>query len=740
MPTQLKGQIERITYTNAENGFTIARLNPFDRTDQVTVVGTLVAPSPGEVLAMEGEWSTHPKYGEQFKITHCRTEIPATVYGMEKYLGSGLIKGIGPVMAKRIVKRFGTQTLDIIEHAAQRLGEVPGIGDKRIDMIAKAWEDQREIREVMLFLHGHGISSAYATKIFKAYGQRAIQVVAQDPYRLATDIFGIGFVTADRIGMKLGFDKTAEKRIRAGILYILNQLAEEGHTYFPLTALKEKCSHTLDVPADLVHKALDALRHEQRIIVEAADTEPGQDGDAHARVYLTQFHVSEGGIAARIRDVLNTPTSIRPIDSDRAISWVQQKLTLTLAKNQVRAVQSATQSKILIITGGPGTGKTTIISAILRIFSKIKARIMMTAPTGRAAKQMTETTGHDAKTIHRLLEYSIQAGGFQKNESKPLLCDLLIVDELSMIDTTLMYHLLKAVPPQATLILVGDMHQLPSVGPGNVLKDLIDSRTIPVVILNEIFRQAGDSRIITNAHRINHGEMPLLPRGAEKSDFYFIEREDPGDVLDTVLELATHRVPVRFNLDPIDDIQVITPMHKGVVGAGNLNKALQQLLNPSGLSLTRGGHTLRIQDKVMQIKNNYDKMVFNGDMGRIARIDTEMQEVTITFDDRDVSYDYPALDQIMLAYAISVHKSQGSEYQAVILPVVSQHYVLLQRNLIYTAVTRGKRLVIMVGSPKALAIAVKNDRARVRYTHLKERVMAIKRPDSQGSGERGSHP
>ncbi|MDZ7699879.1 MAG: ATP-dependent RecD-like DNA helicase [Deltaproteobacteria bacterium] len=737
MPAEIKGQIERITYTNSENGFTIARLRVPGTPELVTAVGNVVALSPGEVVSLEGEWTRHPKYGEQFKITHCRTEVPASVYGIEKYLGSGLIKGIGPKMAKRIVKRFGTETLDIIETDIHRLKTIPGIGKKRIDMITKAWEAQQEIREVMLFLQGHGVSSGYATKIFKAYGNRSISVVKQNPYRLATDIFGIGFVTADHIAMKLGFEKDSASRAEAGVLYALDQSADEGHVYFPYDALLERCETLLEVNRERVQKALAALASAKRIVIEdnPQGTAPS-DADAR-RVYLTPFYISETGVADRMHTLLTAARSIRRIDTDKAVSWVQQKLRITLARNQVKAVRYATENKVLIITGGPGTGKTTLVSAILKIFSKISTRILLAAPTGRAAKRMSETSGFPARTIHRLLEYSMQKGGFQKNSDKPLKCDLLIVDEASMIDAILMYHLLKAVPPEATVILVGDINQLPSVGSGSVLKDLIQSTVIPVVRLDEIFRQARKSLIITNAHRINQGEMPIFPAASEKSDFYFIERNDPDTTVQTVLTLAGTRIPDRFGFDPIEDIQVLTPMHKGIAGAGNLNNELQNLLNPEGMSLVRGSTRFRINDKIMQIKNNYDKGVFNGDMGRINRIDAEMHEATLLFDGKEIIYDFTELDEIVLAYAVSVHKSQGSEYPAVIVPVVTQHYVLLQRNLIYTAVTRGKRLVILVGTQKALAMAIKNDRTRQRYTHLKARLRDIRMPNYRASWEKG---
>lgn len=722
MLADLQGQIERITYTNEENGYTIAKIKVKGRRDLVTVVGNLMAPTPGEILQMRGEWGNHPKFGEQFRVVQYKSLVPATVAGIEKYLGSGLIKGIGPVMAQRIVKAFGKETLDVIEEEINKLTEVEGIGKKRVEMIRQAWADQKEIRQVMLFLQSHGVSSGYATKIFKTYRYEAIEVVQENPYRLATDIFGIGFLTADRIAEKLGFAKDSELRAEAGILYVLHQLADEGHVYYPLNPLLEKCQEILEVDQEILLRALDTLRAEKKIVIEDL-REKGEPTGCHRAVYLAKFHLSETNIAARLKSLINAPKTIRPIDPRKALAWVQKQIDIALAARQVEAVQCALTDKVVVITGGPGTGKTTIINAILKIFARARVKFLLAAPTGRAAKRMSEATGYEAKTFHRLLEYSFQRGGFQKDDKTPLKCDLLVVDEASMIDTILMHHLLKAVPPGATLILVGDVNQLPSVGAGAVLQDIIASRAMPVMELNEIFRQARESLIIINAHKINQGLMPTLkPSGHKLEDFYFIEQEDPEKVLGIILDLVRERIPSRFGFDPIDDIQVLTPMHKGVVGAGNLNTELQQALNPKPDSLTRGGRNFRLHDKVMQIRNNYEKEVFNGDLGRIVRIDPESQEVVIDFDGRQVPYDYADLDEVVLAYAISIHKSQGSEYPAVVIPILTQHYVLLQRNLIYTGITRGGKLVVLVGSWKALTMGIKNDRPKRRYTFLWKRL------------------
>jgi len=719
MLTDLQGQIERITYTNDETGYTIAKIKVYGRRDLVTVVGNFMAPMPGEILKMQGEWANHPKFGEQFKVVHYKSLVPASVAGIEKYLGSGLIKGIGPVMAKRIVKKFEKETLDIIEQEVEKLNEIVGIGKKRVEMIKKAWADQKEIRQVMIFLQSHGVSSAYATKIFKTYGNESIEVVQDNPYRLATDIFGIGFLTADRIAEKLGFAKDSELRAEAGILYVLHQLADDGHVYYPLQPLIDECQKILEVEPAILVKALAFLNANQSIVIEDPEAQKSND----QAVYLAKFHLSETNIASRLKALINAPKSIRPINPDKALNWVQKRLDITLAPKQIDAVRRAVTDKVLVITGGPGTGKTTIVNAILKIFVQHGVKILLAAPTGRAAKRMSEATGCEAKTIHRLLEYSIQKGGFQKNDQTPLKCDLLIVDEASMIDTILMHHLLKAIPPKATFILVGDVNQLPSVGAGNVLHDIITSGAVPVMELNEIFRQARESLIIVNAHKINQGLMPAFkPSGYKLADFYFIEQEEPEKVLGIILEMVKGRIPKRFALDPIDDIQVLTPMHKGMVGAGNLNIELQNALNPGPDSLSRGGKNFRINDKVMQIRNNYEKEVFNGDLGRIIKIDIEAQEVIIDFDGKQVAYDYSDLDEVVPAYAISIHKSQGSEYPAVVIPILLQHYVLLQRNLIYTGVTRGKKLVVMVGSKKALAIGIGNDKTKKRYTHLRYRL------------------
>jgi exodeoxyribonuclease V alpha subunit len=724
--TELSGQIERITYSNDENGYTIARVKVYGQKELVSVIGNFVSPTPGEIVLMKGLWTTHPKFGEQFKVVHYQTRVPATVYGIKKYLGSGLIKGIGPKIAERIVSSFGKETLNVIEQDTEKLNQVDGIGEKRVAMIKKAWDDQKEIREVMLFLQSHGVSPAYAAKIFKHYGNDSIKTVQENPYRLAMDIFGIGFITADRIAEKLGFSKDSELRAKAGVIYVLHQLSDEGHVFYPEPQLIEKSRETLQTEPDIIQQAIIRLTEEAHLVLDELPAGDELFKDARTAVYLKKYHVCETRTAARLKMLTLTPSGLRKMDMDAALKWVQQRLDIQLADRQIAALTQALESKAMVITGGPGTGKTTIIRSLIEIFSRLHLQILLAAPTGRAAKRMSEATGHPASTIHRLLAYSIQKGGFQKNEDHPLDCDLLILDETSMIDIILMHHLLKAIPISARLILVGDIHQLPSVGAGNVLADIIGSGLIPVVELNEIFRQARGSRIIVNAHQICAGVIPRLAEQPPGSDFYFIERDDPQQAVDLILKLVDERIPDRFHLDSIADIQVLSPMNRGVAGVANLNQVLQNALNPGEEGLNRGGRSFRMGDKVMQIRNNYDKEVYNGDIGRITGISMEDQEVIITYDGREVIYDLSDMDEVVLAYAVSIHKSQGSEYPAVIIPVLTQHYVLLQRNLIYTAITRGKRLVVIVGSKRAMAIAIRNNRIDRRFTLLENRLSRMK--------------
>jgi exodeoxyribonuclease V alpha subunit len=713
------GLLERISYHNEENDFVVAKLREKEKKELTTIVGNLPGINPGESLKLTGKWVHNKRFGEQFQVETFEVTVPATLLGIQKYLASGLIKGIGSIMSERIVEKFGLHTLEVIEKKPERLSEVEGIGPKRISMIIKAWVEHKEIKEIMIFLQGHGVSAAYSAKIYKQYGDQSIEAVRENPYRLAHDIYGVGFITADKIAQNLGIDRNSLIRAKAGLIYILNQLTEEGHVYYPESQLIHKAKEILSVDEEIIILAVKELSKEKEFFLE--DLDP--DGNLKA-VYLAPFHVAETGVAQMLMNLKESPSNIRPIHPEKAIEWVQQKLNIELARRQEEAILLAATSKVLIIIGGPGTGKTTLITAILRIFQQLKLRILLAAPTGRAAKRMNEATGWEAKTIHRLLEYSPHRGSFKKDQDNPLEADVVIIDETSMVDTLLMYHLLKAIPSDAHLILVGDVDQLPSVGPGNVLKDIIRSGRFTVVRLTEIFRQAQESMIVVNAHKVNQGQLPVLKEidKPEKTDFQFIQEEDPEKILQNILDLCSETIPRQFRFHPLREIQVLAPMHKGIIGVANLNIELQKRLNPGQSGITRGAWNFRLGDKVMQIVNNYDKDVFNGDIGWISKIDPEEREVVIDFDGRPVPYDNSDLDEVVLAYAVSVHKSQGSEYPVVILPVVTQHYMLLQRNLIYTGITRAKKLVIMIGTKKALAIAIRNNKPQRRYTLLSERL------------------
>jgi exodeoxyribonuclease V alpha subunit len=717
----IHGLLEKISYHNEENDFMVAKLRERDKRELTTIVGNLSGINPGESLKLTGNWVHNKKFGEQFQVEMFEVTVPATLLGIQKYLASGLIKGIGPIMSERIVEKFGLDTLEVIEKKPERLSEVEGIGTKRISMIKKTWEEQKEIKEIMIFLQGHGVSASYSAKIYKQYGNQSIEIVKENPYRLAHDIYGTGFITADKIAQHLGIDQNSLIRAKAGLLYVLNQLTEEGHVYYPENPLIHKAREILHVDEEIIFQAIKELSKEKELFLEDLDLE----GNLRA-VFLAPFYVAETGVAQRLINLKESPSNIRPIHAEKAIEWVQQKLGIELARKQEEAVLLAATSKVLIITGGPGTGKTTIITAILRIFQQLKLRILLAAPTGRAAKRMNEATGWGAKTIHRLLEYSPHKGGFKKDQDDPLEADVVIIDETSMVDTLLMHHLLKAIPSHAHVILVGDVDQLPSVGPGNVLKDIIKSGRFTVVTLTEIFRQAQESMIVVNAHKVNQGQLPVIKEidKPEETDFRFIQEEDPEKILQNILDLCSERIPGQYRFHPLREIQVLAPMHKGTIGVTNLNIELQKRLNPGPSGITRGVWNFRLGDKVMQVVNNYDKDVFNGDIGWISKIDSEEREVVIDFDGRPVPYDYSDLDEITLAYAVSVHKSQGSEYPVVILPVVTQHYLLLQRNLIYTGITRAKKRVVLIGTKKALAIAVRNNKPQRRYTLLSERLAA----------------
>ena len=732
---EISGTVERVIFHNEENGYTVLRLMPASVNsgggdggltrprDSVSCVGHMVNPQAGVQMKLGGRWVNNTRFGRQIEFSHAEEMLPATSEGIRLYLSSGLIKGVGEEMASRIVKAFGTDTIRVLDEEPERLLKVRGVGQKSLERIRASWSEHRGIRDLLLFLQPHGITPAYAVRIYRAYGADALGIVRENPYRLAMDIHGIGFVTADAAARKLGFEHDHPLRVQAGTLYVLQKATDDGNVYLPQTALMEAVCAQLGVDEDLVSDALAALEADERIVREDMDM-PGPDGtQPETGVYLRRYFHCESKTAFYLQRLMRSPKSIRFENPDALVDKVVGELNISLAPEQLEAVRTSARSKVMVLTGGPGTGKTTIINAIIRLFAEVRARILLAAPTGRAAKRMAETSGRESRTIHRLLEYSPKEDGFARNEDSPLACGLLVVDEASMMDTLLFYHLLKAVPLGATLVLVGDVHQLPSVGPGNVLADIIASGVVPVVELTEIFRHSAESEIICNAHLINRGEVPSLESSKDRlSDFYFIHQNDPEKAADLMVDLVRNHIPRRFGLDPVDDIQVLTPMHKGAVGAGHMNTRLQEALNPNGLEVRRGERAFRLHDKVMQIRNNYDKDVFNGDMGRISFLDLADRTLSVTFDERVVPYEFDELDELAPAYAISIHKSQGSEYPAVVIPIMMQHYVLLQRNLIYTGATRGKKLVILVGESRALHMAVKNNKTRKRYTRLAERL------------------
>ena len=709
----LAGLVERVTFHNDENGFCVLRAKARGHRDLVTVIGHAATISAGEWITASGEWVNDRTHGQQFRARFLRTSEPTSVEGIEKYLGSGMIRGIGPVYAKKLVRAFGEKVFDTIAAQPERLREVTGIGPVRAKRITDGWAEQKIIREIMVFLHSNGVGTARAVRIYKTYGADAVQVMTENPYRLARDIRGVGFKTADAIAMKLGVEKTAMIRVRAGISYALTEAMDEGHCGLPTEELAPLAVDLLEVPEGLVLTALDLELAEGTVVAATV-------GDT-ACIFLAGLYRAEQVIGERVLRLVNGKLPWLHIDPEKALPWIEQKIGLSLAESQVAAIRRALASKVLVITGGPGVGKTTIVNAILRILAAKGVNLLLCAPTGRAAKRMTEATGFSAKTIHRLLEVDPKGGGFKRGADHPLDCDLLVVDETSMVDVMLMQALLKAVPDHAALLIVGDIDQLPSVGPGQVLADIIASDSVTVVRLTEVFRQAAQSRIITSAHKINQGVIPDLSRPEGGSDFYFVQADDPETAVTRIVELVKTRIPQRFGLDPIRDVQVLCPMNRGGVGARSLNIELQAVLNPAGeRKVERFGWTFTPGDKVMQIQNDYDKDVYNGDIGYIDDVDPEEGELTASFDGRAVIFAFGELDTLVPAYAATIHKSQGSEYPAVVIPVMTQHYNMLQRNLLYTGVTRGKKLVVLVGQKKAVAIAVRNVSGRRRWSKLKE--------------------
>lgn len=739
--------VERITYQNPENGYSVLKCRVKDYSDLVPVVGNLLDANVGSVLLAEGSWKVDAKYGRQFVAENWEETLPATVYGMEKYLGSGLIKGVGPKFAKRIVQKYGADTFTVIEEHVDRLIEVEGIGRKRVQMIAQSWERQKEVKNIMLFLQEHQVSASFAAKIYKQYGNESIAVMKENPYRLADDIWGIGFKTADQIAGKLGFEKESYVRLRSGLMYTLSELSNEGHVYAGIQQLVDKASELLEASPETVIMTMDEMLKKEELIRERRITKTDEDGNPVTPVYLPPFYYAEVGVAGKLKRLAAAPAGdrlyrklmeARESTGNQKLSVdveaIQEKTGMAYDEIQADAIRQAATAKVMVLTGGPGTGKTTTTHGIISAYRAYGLKILLAAPTGRAAKRMTEATGLEAKTIHRLLECK-PPEGYQKNEENPLEGDVLIVDECSMIDIILMNALLKAIPPAMRLILVGDIDQLPSVGAGNVLRDMIDSGSFPVIRLTRIFRQAQTSRIIMNAHRINEGKMPDISNGKD-TDFFFMENEDAESTASRIVELVRTKLPGYYHVDPTQ-IQVLTPMQRGVVGATNLNLALQEALNPTEQqvfmrgrgavtvpkqTLRRSGFAFRTDDKVMQVKNNYDKEVFNGDIGIIASVNEEDRTLKVDFEGRLIEYDVTELDELVHAYATTIHKAQGSEYPIVVMPILMNHYVMLQRNLIYTGITRAKKILVMVGTRKALSYAVRNVTVTRRNTLLKERL------------------
>lgn len=709
MQEEICGYVESVVFAGSESGFTVARLQEPKKRELTTIVGYLSSIQPGETLRCKGVWKQHPQYGQQFDVQSFDLQAPSDLVGIQKYLESGMIKGIGPVYAEKIVKKFGLETLQILENSPKKLLQIPGLGSKKVEVIHECWQKHRAIRDVMIFLRGHNVSPAFAQKIFKSYGDKSIEKVRENPYNLAKEIHGIGFKSADLIAKNLGIPQDSPHRIDAGIEHVLWELSNEGHVCFPEVELLPAAATILEVGEPLIASRLEALVASGNLIKE------------NGFIWVKPLYLSEVGTAREIGRLSHATSPLRAIDMPKALHWVEAKMQLQLAPEQQTAVSLGLQEKLLIITGGPGTGKSTITKAILAITQKLTSRILLAAPTGRAAKRLAEITGCRAQTIHSMLEMDFKTGGFKRGKDNPLECDLLIVDEASMIDTFLIHHLVKALPSSSRVIFVGDIDQLPSVGPGNVLKDFIASGCIPVIQLKQIFRQAAGSRIVTNAHQINAGELPDI-QAIPKSDFQFIYAEEPEKILEEIVQLISTTLPRAFHFHKFDEIQVLSPMKKGLIGIENLNVVLQKALNPSPSPLVRMGRSFHVGDKVMQIRNNYQKEVYNGDVGRIVSIDLAEQKLLVRYEEKSVGYEFSEMDELVLAYAVSIHKYQGSECPCIIIPVHTTHFKLLSRNLLYTGVTRGRKLVVLIGTKKALSIAVHNEDVKKRYTGLKERI------------------
>ena len=717
LPETLNGFIDRVTYHNPESGFAVLRVKVKGRNDLVTVVGNTPSVSAGEHVEAAGRWFIDPQHGQQFKADELKTTHPASAEGIEKYLASGAIRSVGPKLAATIVAAYHERTLDIFENSSDALLHVKGIGQKRLKRIRESWQEQKEVRKIMLFLTEHGITSGRAVRIYRTYGQESIAKIKANPYQLADDIRGIGFKTADELAAKLGIDRNSPYRARAAVHYTLQELASEGHCGFPEPGVLERTTKLIEVEPRIVEEAVSSGIRDQSVVRKLVDGEPW--------LFLASLYWAEVGLARSVhRLASDAPHPLPRIDVEKAIAWVEPRLGIELAAAQKEAIRQACQHKLLVITGGPGVGKTTLVRSILEIFSVKKLKCVLAAPTGRAAKRLAEATQRSAKTVHRLLEFDPATGEFKRNQQRPLTGDLFVLDETSMVDVVLGYQFLRAVPTDACVILVGDVDQLPSVGPGCVLADLIASGAVPVVRLTEIFRQASQSQIITAAYAINQGRMPNLTKSEELTDFYFVDCDEPEAIQDMLVRLVKERIPARFGFDPKTDIQVLAPMNRSLLGARNLNQVLQAALNPGdgGPEIERFGWTFRIGDRVIQTENNYDRDVFNGDLGVVEKINRIEQELVVNFEGRSVKYDFADLDELALAYVLSIHKSQGSEFPCVVIPLHTQHYMMLQRNLLYTAVTRGKKLVVLVGTKKALGMAVRRADTNRRYSALRRRL------------------
>lgn len=711
----LQGSVERVTFHSEQSGFFVIRVKCKGQRELVTMTGNTPSVTPGEFVDASGVWFNDHKHGVQFRVKHIKTVTPNTLEGIEKYLGSGMVKGIGPHFAKRLVKAFGEQVFDIIEQSPQRLLELEGIGKKRREKITSAWSEQKVIREIMVFLQSHGVGTARAVRIYKTYGDQSVAKVRENPYRLALDIHGIGFKTADQLAQQLGIDRVSLIRAQAGVRHVLQEFSGDGHCAQRFESLVLEAVKLLEIPEETIKQAVQCEINEERLTPENIDNKPC--------LFLTPLHRAEVGVANHVMRLLHGSSLWSDIDLEKAIPWAEEKNKIQLSGSQKQAVGQAVKQKFCIITGGPGVGKTTVVNSILKIIQAKRANVTLCAPTGRAAKRLSESTGQEATTIHRLLEFDPGAFDFKRNAENPLETELLVVDESSMVDVVLMNQLLRAVPEEAAVLLVGDVDQLPSVGPGSVLSDLIESGKVPVARLTEIFRQAATSRIITGAHAINRGQPPKLTRKGEDTDFFYMNGEEPEEIFSKLMAVVTRRLPDKFGLDPVNDIQVLAPMNRGGLGARSLNVALQEALNAqSHPKVTRYGWTFAPGDKVIQTVNNYDKEVFNGDIGRVKSIDVEEGELMMVFEGREVLYQVSELDEVSLAYATTIHKSQGSEYPCVVIPMAMQHYTLLERNLLYTGVTRGKQMVVLIGQPKAVGMAARNVRSARRMTNLRARL------------------